>query len=268
MGRYELDPEHPEKIPAPQMGNHIARAIENLLPRNIFGEPQLIAEWGMDATVFRNGDPKSVKYIALHHRTITQKWRRLDPIEGKYEYFDTRKEAVEALNIRLLPHLERKPTKEVRLYGAPRWHIAQWFPCERIDSRKNWERNRHASYTNRKGELVKLDALGPYPERGQYREVMLVENPDGSFRDLDEALLRLLTAMISSRELQVQNKFTDGQAIRDTIAEAKAVEAAEEKAIEDEFESEVGVSRYRLIEGNAFSGYAGSSAQQAAALKK
>jgi hypothetical protein len=268
MSRYELDPKNPEKIPAPQLNIHIKGEIEKLLPLNCFGEPQLTVEWGMDATTFRNGDPKATKYVALHHVIKTTVWRRLDPIEGKYEYFDTRDAAVNAINIRLLPHLERKTTKEIRIFGPPRWFVAQWFPAEMIDSKRNWERNRIGSYTNKKRELVTFDALGPYPSRGQYREVMMVEGLEGEFRDLDAAVVFELRRRLAERELLNHNDFTDAQQIRDAVAEERAKEAMREKLIEEEFEAEVGVSRYRLIEGNAFAGAGGTAAQAAAALKK
>lgn len=268
MSRYELDPEHPEIIPAPTMGSNFAKEIEGLLPKNLFGLPQLICEWGMSATTWRNEDPNAIKYVALHHVVKTTRWRRLDPIAGSYEYFDTRREAVDAINIRLLPHLEHKTTRQTVIYGPPRWYVSQWFPCEKIDSLKNWERNRIGHYKNRKGEDVIFDALGPYPARGQYREVFMVEGPDGEFRDLDAGVVKRLQMMLSTREVYDHNQHSDGQAIRETVAEAAAVVAIEEKLIEDEFEDEVGVSRYRLIEGNAWSGYGGTQAQAASALVK
>jgi hypothetical protein len=268
MSRYELDPQHPEMIPAPQMGSHIAKEIEGLLPRNLFGEPQLICEWGMSATCWRNEDPKAIKYVALHHVVKTTTWRRLDPIAGEYETFATRKEAVEALNIRLLPHLEHKTTRQTIIYGPPRWFVSQWFPAEKIDTRKNWDRNRYQTYKNRRGEQVKLDALGPYPARGQYREVFMVEGLEGEFRDLDAGVLFEIRRRLAERELYDHNQHSDGQAIRDTIAEEQAKVALTEKLIEDEFEAEIGVSRYRLIEGNAWSGYGGTQAQAAGALLK
>jgi len=268
MSRYELDPLHPEVIPAPQMGNHIAREIEELMPKNPFGEPQLVCEWGMTARCFRNGDPKATKYVALHHLVKTTTWRRLDPIAGAYEYFDTRDEAVNALNIRLLPHLEHKTTRQVRIYGPPRWFVAQWYPAERLtSSKKSWESIRVGRFFNRKGEEVVFDALGPYPARGQYREVMQVEDAQGGFRDLDAGLVHELRRRLSEREVYNHNEHSDSQAVRDTIAAEHAKIALEEKLIEDEFEAEVGVSRYRLIEGNAWSGAGGSVAQQGAALK-
>lgn len=268
MSRYELDLQNPEKIPAPQLNIHIKGEIEKLLPRNCFGEPQLTVEWGMDATTFRNDDPKATKYVALHHVIKTTKWRRLDPVAGKYEYFDTRDQAVNALNIRLLPNLERKTTKEIRIFGPPRWHVVQWFPAAKVDSKENWKRNRQGSYYNKKGELVKFDALGPYPTRGQYREVFVVEGLEGEFCDLDYGVVTKLQAMLAEREIYNHNAYSDAQAIRTTVAEEHAKVALEEKRIEEEFEAEVGVSRYRLIEGNAFAGAGGTAAQAAGALKK
>ncbi len=269
MSRYVLDPKNPEYIPAPPIPQWFKEELSNLLAPNPFGEPQLRAAWGMDARAFRNENPDAIKYIALHHLIRTRKFRRLDPIAGRYEYFDKRDEAVNALNIRLAPTIEYKVEREVRIFGPPRWIIEQWYPPERIDSKKNWERNRMGEYTSRRGEHVRFDALGPYPTRGQYREHMMVEDAEGNFRDLDRGVITLLRAQIVARSLYNHNAYTDLQEIKDLRAAKAAEVAEEEKRIEDEFiDGHLGPSAYRLIEGNAFAGYAGTAAQQAAALKK
>src|SRR5258708_2763629 len=99
--RYRLDIQNPEQIPAPPVPDWFRSALTFLLPRNPFGESQLIIGWGMDLTCFRNGNPRDAKYIAMHEKIVKRRFRRLDVVEGKYEYFDTRDDAFNALNINL-----------------------------------------------------------------------------------------------------------------------------------------------------------------------
>jgi hypothetical protein len=266
--RYELDVLHPEHIPAPPIPNWFAEELAQLLPRNPFGEPQLRAVWGMDARCFRNGDPEAIKYIAYYQLIRNRKWRRLDPIAGAYEYFDTREEAAKALNPRLAPVFEYRVTREVKIWGPPRWHIEQWFPPERIDTPQNWEHNRIGRYRNRKGEQITFDALGPHPSRGQYRECLVVEGSNGEYRELDRLLMTELRQMVHARQIYSYNDHTNAQEVRDVVADLRAQEAASQRRIEEEFEDYVGPSGYRLIEGNAFSGFGGTVASQSRALKK
>jgi hypothetical protein len=268
MPRYELNIAKLEKDPAPPIPDWFRRELERLLPLNPYGEPQLTVGWGGDLTCFRNDDPRAIKYIAVHELIKTTKWRRLDPIAAAYEYFDTRQEAVDALNIRLLPHLEYKVARSVRLWGPPRFIVEQWMPPERIDSQRNWERNRLASYLNRRGEKISFDALGAYPTRGQYREVFMVEDAEGGYRELDNSVMSEIRRRVHEREIYGYNDHTDAHEIREMLAEDQAATATEEAQIEDEFiHGHLGASKYRLVEGNAFLGGGGNSASQARALK-
>src|SRR6266568_1452779 len=120
MGRYDLDVRKLEYIPAPPKPEWFDEELGRLMPRNDLGESFLKMEWGMDAAIFRNGDPKAPLKIAAHEKIVKRKWRRLDPIEGKFEYFDTRDDALNAVNIRLLATLDYRNIREVRLWGPPR----------------------------------------------------------------------------------------------------------------------------------------------------
>lgn len=264
MSRYELDIKNLEKFPAPPIPDWFARDLAGLLPLNPYNEPQLIVGWGPDLTCFRNGNPKAIKYIAIHELIKTAKWRRLDPIAGAYEYFDTRHEAVNALNIRLLPQREFRITRSVRLWGPPRFIVEQWMPPERLDNPRSWERNRYASYLNRRGEKIgPFDALGPYPSRGQYREVFTVEDADGGFRGLDQLVMSDIRRRVKEREIYGYNDYTDEQEILNANSAADSALALEEAEIEDEFMQSIGPSKYRLVEGNAFVGSGGNAAAQA-----
>lgn len=252
--RYQLDPEKPEYIPAPPIPRWFQEELERLLPRNLFGDPALRAVWMMDAKCFRNGNPEDIKYIALHEKIVTRKWRRLDPVEGKFEYFNTRDEAVKAVNIRLLPTLEYKVLRENRHWGVPRWQIELWLQIK--DSAAGWERNRYRRVRDRQGNFFTLDTIGPYPTRGQYRGVMTVENVDGSYRGLDRPLIEEIRALLRTNEEATHNDYTNARELSEQYAEAAATEAALEHRIEEEFmEDHLGPSKYRLIEGNKFKGF-------------
>jgi hypothetical protein len=253
--RYELDVRNLEYLAPPIVPDWFEHELTQLLPLNPFGEPQLIVVWGMDARCFRNDNPAATKYVAAHEKIVTRKFRRLDGIEGVYEYFDTREEARKALNIRLLDTIEFKNTREVRVWGPPRWIIEQWFSPEKIDKPQVWNRNRYAEVEDRQGKTIRFDALGPYPSRGQYRESLVVQDAEGGFRDLDRGVMTELRRRVKEREIYSWNDHTNAQEIRDQLAADAAAVAREEKQIEDDFIDDLGPSKYRIIEGNAFSGY-------------
>lgn len=267
--RYELDPKSLSYIPAPPKPRWFDEELARLLPRTIVGEPFLQMVWGMDATTFRNGNPKDTKYIAAHEKITTRKFRRLDTVAGAFEYFDTRKEAADAVNIRL-GDIQYKNSKEIRHWGPPRWILEGWLAPERFGTPKLWQRNRYADVKDLWGNTIKLDCNGPFPSRGQYRSIWRVEATDGGFRDLDRGVMTEIERLVHEHKeaVSTENAHSDRQQVANEVARLVAQSEAEEARIEEEFmEDHLGPSRYRLIEGNAFAGYGGSAAQQSRALR-
>lgn len=262
---YTLDVTKLEYIPPPPKPTWFDEELKRLMPLNPMGESFLKLEWGMDAVCFRNGDPNAIKYIAAHEKLVVRRYRRLDPIAGKFEYFNTREEAVNAVNIRLLPTIDYKNFNSVKHWGPPRWILSGWLPAERFGTAEMWQLNRHATVKLRGGHIVKLDALGPYPSRGQYRSVWTIEGPENTFRDLDRGVMTEIERLVSEHKKAAssENGYADGQQIRDFIAERFRLECEEQARVEEEFlEDHLGPSRYRLIEGNAWSGYTGGATWQ------
>lgn len=270
MSKYNLDVKQLKRIPAPPKPPWFDAELAKLMPLNPFGESYLRVEWGMDAVQFRNGNPRAPLVIAAHEKTVKRRFRRLDPIAGAFEYFTTREEAVKAVNIRLLPTIDYMDFPEVTLYGPPRWLLTGWLAPERFGTPELWERNRYANVTLRHGKKIRLDCNGPFPDRGQWRHIWTVEGPEGEFRDLDESVMKeiRLRVLKHKRAVAAENDHTNAQELRDEVASLIAAQAAEQRRIEEEFlEDHLGPSRYRLIEGNAWSGYAGSADAQARSLK-
>jgi len=85
-------------------------------------------------------------------------WNRLTPIGGKWE--DNGR--VEVRTEPKYPQLNR-------------WHVEKWCPPEMYGSPAQWELT-----TREEGVL----ALGPYPSRGDYEHVMVIEGFRGEFIQL------------------------------------------------------------------------------------
>jgi hypothetical protein len=249
--RYKLDIQNPERIPAPPVPKWFTRDLGAALPRNPFGEPQLIVGWGMEITTFRNGNPFDAKYIAMHERIVKRIFRRLDVVEGRYEYFQTRDDAANAVNINLGVHpktgqpvIDYKEIKGVRHWGPPVFVVEQWHPPERIDPPHVWARNRHEEIQGRSGQKVRVDVLGPYPSRGQYRELIQIADVDSDF--LWEMAIADIRRRIKEREIRSFNDYTAAQEMRDFYtAEAQKQEKID-TLIDDSLDDFASTSKYRM----------------------
>lgn len=111
---------------------------------NCFGEPNYRAVWG---------------------------WNRLTWIGGKWEdrHPKTKQLLREVIELRLEP----------KYMPVNRWHIERWMPPESYGSPFIW---RHSTLEMVDGRSI--EALGPYPSRGEYELAFTLETPKGEFVQL------------------------------------------------------------------------------------
>jgi hypothetical protein len=136
----------------------VARALELAGGRNVFGEPNYRAVWG---------------------------WARLDWIGGKWEDRDP----VSGALVREVVDLRREP----KYLPHERWHIERWMPAESYGSPAEW----HARTTEIVGAR-NIQALGPFPARGDYEHCFTVEGPRGEFVQLTPAVARHIARAIET----------------------------------------------------------------------
>ena len=112
---------------------------------NRFGEPNFRAVWGWSRLGWIGG-----------------KWVDRDPATGGVV-----REVVEA---RWVP----------KYLPFDRWHIERWLPPEIYGSPENWNR-----ITQETEGVQLVDALGPFPSRGEYEHCLTLEGLAGNFVPLD-----------------------------------------------------------------------------------
>ncbi len=92
-------------------------------------------------------------------------WNRLTPIGGRWEDHDEGSLEREVVEVRMEPKYPQ----------VNRWHIEKWCPAEMYGSPAFWELT-----TREEG----VQALGPYPSRGDYEHCMTLEGSRGEFIQL------------------------------------------------------------------------------------
>jgi hypothetical protein len=159
----------------------VARALLIAGGRNVFGEANYRAVWG---------------------------WSRLDWIGGKWEDRDPVTGAVtrEVIEVR----------REPKYVPHERWHIERWMPPENYGSPEEW-RARTLEIVNGRN----VEALGPYPSRGDYEHCFTVQGPAGEFVQMTPAVARHIARAI---------EFGRG------VSGAKKREALEDRVLREERE--------------------------------
>lgn len=115
-------------------------------------------QWAADRLKSVGG---SNRFGDLNYR-VTWGWNLLDLIGGKWEDRDS-----DGKLIREVHALRRVPKYPLYLN---RWIIEQWIPPERYGSPDQWLRQ-----TKEWGEEGNIPQLGPYPERGRYQMVCVLD---------------------------------------------------------------------------------------------
>lgn len=87
-----------------------------------------------------------------------------------------------------------------------RWHIEQWVAPERYGPPEVW----YAQTIELQGGK-KVDALGPYPSRGEYEHSFTVETPEGGFLQLTPQLAREIAKRIEFGRNQRQRTLTEAK---------------------------------------------------------
>ena len=113
----------------------------------------------------RFGDP--------HFRAVWG-WNRLGWIGGKWtDYDDSGNVVRESMDLRFVPKYPKHD----------RWHIERWVAPECYGPPWMWY-----AQTIEIADGVSIPALGPYPDRGEYECLFTLENPDGTFLQLNSAI--------------------------------------------------------------------------------
>jgi hypothetical protein len=136
----------------------VARELAIAGGRNRFGEPNYRAVWG---------------------------WSRLDWIGGRWEDRDP----VTGTLLREVIEVRREP----KYAPHNRWHIERWMPPESYGSPDEWRAQTLEIENGRN-----MEALGPYPSRGDWEHCFTLEGPNGEFVQLTPAVARHIARAIEA----------------------------------------------------------------------
>lgn len=258
-----IDPTSPRRIPAPSIPPSFIEKLTRIGGLNRFGEPNLRVVWGCDATKHACGNPHATKYVAA--RTIkTRTLHALKDTEtGEITPIASRDEAIKCDDPKKI--YVSKSIKDVEFLGPHCWVVEQWVPPEKIDSKESWERHRYEYFDEQGDEwrnreftdnvrLWREDVLGPYPERGRYTEVMLVErvHPETGeyeYRPLGDDVIDDIQRRLQARE-QFKAKSIE-QAIADGHYDHEKELEIERASFEDDVEHIFRENAWALVEGNS-----------------
>lgn len=133
--------------------DYIERAVTNLVGRNRFGEPNARWVWG---------------------------WARLAWIAGKFEDRDEHgnltREVVEA---------RHEPKYRGAGMNPSRWYFEVWMPPETYGSPEMWYQT-----TLEIDGVRNIQALGPYPHKGDYEHSFTLDDGRGNYISLDLEIAR------------------------------------------------------------------------------
>lgn len=120
-------------------------------------------------------------------------WSRLDWIGGKWE-----DRSDSGALVREVIELRREP----KYTPHNRWHIERWMPPESYGSPAEWHAQTLEIENGRN-----IQALGPYPSRGDYEHCFTLQGPNGEFVQLTPAAARhIARAIEASRGLAAPKK--------------------------------------------------------------
>ncbi len=149
---------------------------------NRFGEPNFRVMWG---------------------------WSLLEFVGGLWEDRDA-----EDNLIRQVIALRKEPKYPAQ---KNRWIVEHWLPPEKFGSPESWNRN-----TKEWGEQGNVPQLGPYPSRGRYQLLCIVNAPSGAFVQLTPTILD-----------DVIYAFVTKTKNRQTLKDSKEIELKKKQAIEE-----------------------------------
>lgn len=111
-------------------------------------------------------------------------WNRLTYIGGKWEDRNAAGELVrECVEIR----------EEPKYFPFDRWHVERWCPPESYGSPESWKETTKELCDGRW-----IEALGPYPERGEYELSFTLESSSGEFVQLTPEIVRRCARLIEA----------------------------------------------------------------------
>jgi len=114
-------------------------------------------------------------------------WNRLSWIGGKFEDRDEH-----GLLLREVVELRQEP----KYSQVNRWHVERWVPPEAYGTPQDWY-----AQTIESADGLRVPALGPYPERGEYEHCFTIQSPAGEFVQLTPAIVeRVAHAIEWSRQ--------------------------------------------------------------------
>jgi hypothetical protein len=109
-------------------------------------------------------------------------WNRLAWIGGKFEDRDANGDLLrEVVELRLEP----------KYPAVNRWHVERWVPPEAYGSPALWY-----TQTVENANGIRIPALGPYPQRGEYEHCFTVQGLHGEFVQLTPTIVEHLARAI------------------------------------------------------------------------
>jgi hypothetical protein len=160
----------------------------------------------------------AVRRLAIHgglncfdepNYTVTWGWNLLTWVGGLWEDRDN-----EGNLIREVLAMRKEPKYPMQ---KNRWIVQRWLPPEKFGSPDTWNRN-----TKEWGEEGNVPQLGPYPSRGRYQLLCIVNTPAGGFLQLTETILD-----------DVIYAFVTRTKNRQTLQALKDIELKKKQAIEE-----------------------------------
>jgi hypothetical protein len=85
--------------------------------------------------------------------------------------------------------------------GMNKWYVERWYPPEHFGSRARWEA---LTFENEDG--IRVAALGPYPENGDYDHFYTMEGEDGEYRALTHGRVNWVASVIRTSEAAYQER--------------------------------------------------------------
>jgi hypothetical protein len=109
-------------------------------------------------------------------------WNRLAWIGGKFEDRDE-----SGALLREVVELRQEP----KYPQVNRWHLERWVPPEAYGTPKQWY-----AQTVETTAGIRVPALGPYPQRGEYEHCFTLEGPRGEFVQLTPTIVERIAHAI------------------------------------------------------------------------
>jgi hypothetical protein len=217
------------------------RALTRIGGQNRYGQPNFRVVNGQKATEFAWGAER-IKYPAAFLKEEKRVGYDVLRASGRKEFFEKESEIPETSQGDVIVPLIIKFSTQI---GIPRHIIERWVSPEDLGGRYEWEKNRF-DYDIEKAELV--DALGPFPERGQYRHFLTIQTKDKRYRPLGPDVLEIIERVLRVQESVGRGKSYE-QAVKDEVAEMQVRRAKQIKEYGEKWKDAFNTPR---IKGNAF----------------